>query len=145
MLEKSLEHVKCCTCTVILPVPSNGGFKFGHGRNKDRRVPWHKATGDLSCRRGQWCLAGLCSDSVLMKPLSFLCRMAAAPDLQTSTQGLFPTLEPHWYQISRHGMSEFWIPIVLHPVLQHPSQEVNQAACAFKEVPFAKASRHWLL
>lgn len=32
--------------------------------------------------------------SVLMKPLSFLCRMAAAPDLQTSHQD-FPPLWNH--------------------------------------------------
>lgn len=41
-------------------------------------------------------------------------------------------------------MSEFWIPVVLHPVLQHSFQEGIEAVCAFK-VPFTKASRHSFL
>jgi len=62
-----------------------------------------------------------------MKPLSFLSRVAAAPDLWTSTPALFPT-DPAQDQLGWQGRSKSWIPDVLQPMLQFFSQEGIQVA-----------------
>lgn len=102
--------MKCCTCTIILSVPSTGCIpnldmaKTGRTDLHLRALGTTAAGEDSEIWQGFALTKHHCC-SVLTNPLSFLCTMAAAPDLQTSHQDF----SPHWNHTSIRSTGRVWV------------------------------------
>lgn len=93
--------------SAILTFSSSRGFKVGHGKHKVGGFQGLKVTLSQGCcglQLQKW-ENRLVSDFALTKNLSFLCRMKAASDLQTSTPALFSAPEPARCQLGWQNRS----------------------------------------